>query len=89
MEEDRFRDEMARAGATSISAWANGPRDAYAPHSHPYRKVLCCLDGSIVFHLDDRDVSLEPGGRVVIEPGARHSAAVGPEGVRCAEAHFA
>lgn len=88
MDEDRFRDEMARAGATSVSVWANAPGDTYAPHSHTYRKVLCCLDGSIVFHLPDGDAQLEAGSRTEIEPGTRHSASVGPDGVRCAEARF-
>lgn len=79
---------MARAGAASVSAWANAPFDTYAPHAHPYRKVLCCLDGSIVFHLPDADVHLGAGDRMEISRDTRHSASVGPEGVRCAEAHF-
>ncbi len=79
---------MSRAGAATVSVWANAPGDTYAPHSHPYRKVLCCLEGSIVFHLPNGDVLLGAGDRTEIEAGTRHSASVGPEGVRCAEAHF-
>lgn len=88
MLEGAFGDEMARLGATSVSVWGNEPGDVYAPHSHDYRKLLCCLEGSIVFHLPDGDVALEEGERTVIEPGTRHSASVGANGVRCAEAHF-
>ena len=86
--EERFREDMARASADAVSTWANAPGDLYAPHSHPYRKVLCCLEGSIVFHVPTGDVRLGPGDRIEIEPGSRHSASVGPDGVRCAEAHF-
>jgi quercetin dioxygenase-like cupin family protein len=84
---ETFRREMRQAGA-SVSAWSNGPGDRYGPHSHPYRKVLCCLEGSIVFHLPTSDETLSTGQRLVIEPGTVHSATVGPAGVRCAEAHF-
>jgi quercetin dioxygenase-like cupin family protein len=86
--EDRFRDEMALAGAATVSVWANRSGDTYAPHAHAYRKVLCCLDGSIVFHLPDGDASLGAGDQLEIAPHTRHSASVGSAGVRCAEAHF-
>lgn len=86
--ERAFRDEMARNGAASVTVWGNAPGDAYPSHAHDYRKLLCCLEGSIVFHLPDGDVSLRPGDRMVVEPGLRHSACVGSDGVRCAEAHF-
>ena len=70
-----------------VSEWSNDPGDTYASHSHPYKKILCCLDGSIVSHFADGDVCLTPGGRTVVEPGVEHSATVGRAGVRCAEAH--
>jgi quercetin dioxygenase-like cupin family protein len=68
--------------------WSNGPGEIYGPHTHPYRKTLYCLEGSITFSLPDlrREVELFPGDRLVIPPGARHSATVGPEGVTCIEA---
>lgn len=88
IDEDDFRREMEAAGAT-VSFWGNGPGDHYAVHAHSYRKVLCCLQGSIVFHLPDADVELVPGMRMVIDPGTAHSADVGAHGVRCAEAQFA
>jgi hypothetical protein len=66
--------------------WANGPRDAYGWHSHAYHKVLFCLSGSIVFHLRDGDVALEPGDRLDLEPDTDHAATVGPRGVECVEA---
>ncbi len=66
--------------------WGNGPGDTYEWHSHGYHKVLYCVSGSIVFHTHDRDLELEPGDRMEIEPGTEHAATVGPEGVKCMEA---
>jgi len=83
---ESFSEEMRGLGH-SVSEWSNGPGDTYAAHSHPYQKILCCLEGSIVFHFDGRDLHLTPGDRTVVEPGVEHAATVGPSGVRCAEAH--
>jgi quercetin dioxygenase-like cupin family protein len=81
-----FVDEM-RALGHRTSEWSNGSGDTYAAHAHPYKKILCCLEGSIVFHVAEGDVTLSAGDRLVLEPGTEHSATVGPSGVRCAEAH--
>jgi quercetin dioxygenase-like cupin family protein len=67
--------------------WSNGPGDVYAEHAHAYHKVLYCLRGSIVFRLaGGAAVELLPGDRLDLEPGTRHAAAVGPDGVECIEA---
>jgi quercetin dioxygenase-like cupin family protein len=66
--------------------WSNGAGDRYEWHEHPYHKVLYCSEGSIVFHLRDRDVALSAGDRLDIEPGAEHAATVGSDGVTCVEA---
>jgi quercetin dioxygenase-like cupin family protein len=87
MEEDEFRREMVAEGL-SVTTWGNTPGDRYGAHTHPYRKVLCCLEGSITFHLAAGDIELTPGKRLVIELATSHSAIVGATGVRCAEAHF-
>lgn len=79
--------EKMRAAGHLVSEWSNPAGDRYAAHSHPYQKILCCHEGSIVFHLADGDVALEPGDQLVLDPGVEHSATVGPFGVRCAEAH--
>ncbi|HAM00733.1 MAG TPA: cupin [Acidimicrobiaceae bacterium] len=83
---DDFEAEMAASGRTT-SRWSNEPGYRYSEHTHPYRKTLCCLEGSIVFHTPDGDVTLEAGERLVLQPGTPHAASVGPDGVRCAEAH--
>jgi quercetin dioxygenase-like cupin family protein len=67
-------------------SWSNGPGDHYAPHSHLYRKVLYCIEGSIVFHVEGESVNLSPGDRLEIDPDTVHSADVGADGVVCMEA---
>lgn len=71
--------------------WSNGPGDTYTTHSHGYEKVLYCARGSIRFVLPDRaageqQIDLAPGDCMILPPGVRHSAVVGPHGVVCLEA---
>lgn len=67
--------------------WSNGPGDRYGWHDHPYHKTLRCLEGSIVFHTADGDIELRAGDTLELDPGRRHAATVGPDGVRCSETH--
>ena len=73
-------------GCSEPRFWANDPGDRYGRHDHAFHKVLFCLSGSIVFHIDDGDVELAAGDRLDLEPGTVHSATVGPEGCGCVEA---
>jgi quercetin dioxygenase-like cupin family protein len=82
---EEVRGELERRGL-ELRSWSNGPGESYGWHEHGYHKTLVCLAGSIVFHTDDGDVSLSAGDVLEIEPGTRHGATVGPQGVRCAEA---
>lgn len=66
-------------------SWSNGPGESYAPHSHSYEKVLYCVRGSITFHVEQGDLELEAGDRMVLPAGTVHSADVGMEGVTCIE----
>jgi quercetin dioxygenase-like cupin family protein len=86
MREDNFIKEMEEAGYP-VRLWGNAPGDTYGRHSHSYKKILCCLEGSVTFHTDQGDITLRPGERLVLQPGQVHSATVGMDGVRCAEAH--
>lgn len=77
---------FAAEGCSAPRPWGNGPGDTYGTHRHDYHKMLFCLDGSITFHLDGRDVTLQTGDRLDLEPGTDHAATVGPEGCSCIEA---
>ena len=76
-----------RREAGSCYSWSNGPHDRYAAHSHPYEKVLYCVEGSITFVLESegKQVDLSSGDRMVLPPGTIHSAVVGPTGCTCIE----
>ncbi len=76
-----------RREAGSCYSWSNGPSDRYAAHSHPYEKVLYCVDGSITFLLEREGERLElrPGDRMVLPAGTVHSAIVGASGCTCIE----
>jgi quercetin dioxygenase-like cupin family protein len=69
--------------------WSNAPGDVYAAHAHSYHKVIYVAQGSIEFDFPDEHerVTLNAGDRVEIEPGLKHSAVVGANGVACLEAH--
>jgi quercetin dioxygenase-like cupin family protein len=82
---EEVRAELQARGL-DLRSWSNGPGDTYGWHDHGYHKTLVCLAGSIVFHTDDGDVDLGAGDVLELEPGTRHAATVGPDGVRCAEA---
>ncbi len=83
-----LRLRFAQEGLTCY-AWSNGPYDTYAPHDHPYHKVLYVLRGSITFYLLDLGTTcaLKAGDRLNLPAGTLHAAEVGPEGVVCLEAH--
>jgi quercetin dioxygenase-like cupin family protein len=76
-----------RGEASGCYSWSNGPGDRYAPHSHGYEKVLYCVDGSIIFTLEQegRRLELKAGDRMVLPSGTVHSAEVGLEGCTCIE----
>lgn len=68
-------------------AWGNQGGYSYASHAHEYHKVLVCMRGSIVFHVDTGDVELAPGDRMELPGGVAHGATVGDDGVECVEAY--
>ena len=83
------REEIEKAFADerlSPHSWSNGANYFYEAHSHDYDKVLYCVQGGVTFHMSDGDIVLHPGQRLDIPAGTRHSATVGPDGVKCMEA---
>ena len=84
-------DDRLRAAGLAPASWSNGPNDRYSAHDHGYDKVLVVAAGSIRFGLPDRGeaVDLGVGDRLDLPAGTKHDAIVGPDGVRCLEAHAA
>lgn len=82
-------DGRLRAAGLAPGSWSNGPNDRYSAHDHGYDKVLVVASGSIRFGLPDRGeaVDLGVGDRLDLPAGTAHDAVVGPDGVRCLEAH--
>ena len=82
---DELEERLVREGLEP-RWWDNDANDRYDWHAHEYAKVLFCASGSVVFHMRDGDVSLNPGDRLDIEAGTEHAATVGAAGVTCVEA---
>jgi len=80
-------EEVLRSQGLAPHAWANGPAAVYERHAHLHHKVLFCVQGGIVFHLDAGDAALHPGDRLELPAGVGHAATVGPDGVACVEAY--
>ena len=78
-----------REAGVEPMAWSNGPGDRYAPHEHPYTKLLVCAEGSITFLVGDDEVpvELEAGQGFELPPHTLHAAVVGPAGCTCVEGH--
>lgn len=77
-----------RARDLDPSHWSNEPEAVYGAHSHPYRKILFCVQGSITFSFpgDGQQVELKQGDRLILLPDVAHGAVVGHGGVVCIEA---
>lgn len=87
--EAAFRDAARAEGFGEPYPWSNGPRDTYAPHQHPYEKLLVCSVGSITFQVGPgaEPITLQAGDGFLLPARTSHSAVVGPEGCTCLEAH--
>ena len=84
--DDLVRRSRERLGAMGrVTEWSNGSYVRYEIHTHPYRKVLVCVEGSIIFHLGSGDHHLAPGDELDLPPRTPHGATVGAQGVSCIE----
>ena len=81
-----FQAAFLAEGCSPPRFWGNGPGETYGRHDHGYHKVLFCLGGSIVFHLDDGDVALHPGSGSTWHPGRRTPPPSAPRAAQCVEA---
>jgi mannose-6-phosphate isomerase-like protein (cupin superfamily) len=72
-----------------VYRWSNRPDEVQIGHTHGYHKVLCVVEGSIKIDCpsNHKAFTLNPGDRLDLPAGIRHSAIVGPQGVTCLESH--
>ncbi len=72
-----------------VYQWSNRPEEIYLGHTHGYHKIIYVVEGSIKFECPThhKSFTLNPGDRLDLPAGIRHSAVVGPQGVTCLEAH--
>lgn len=87
-DESKLRQALQAEGLNCY-IWGNAPGDRYAEHRHAFAKVIYVVSGSITFILPElnQQLALEPGDRLELPAGIVHAAVVGPQGVRCLEAH--
>jgi mannose-6-phosphate isomerase-like protein (cupin superfamily) len=81
----RIRAQMLREGLSPYE-WRSYAGEFFDWHSHDFHDIICCVSGSIIFHLETGDFLLSPGDRLEMDRGTRHAATVGREGVICLEA---
>ncbi len=67
------------------SRWCAEEYQIFDKHSHEYDKKVWCAEGSIIFTLGDRRVSLQPGDALDLPARTLHSAAAGISGCVCYE----
>jgi hypothetical protein len=76
-----------RAEGLAPHAWSNGGGFVYGWHKHPAAKVLYCVRGAIVIHVEGDDLAMVAGDRLELAGGVEHAATVGTDGVHCVEAY--
>lgn len=64
-----------------VTEWTDDAGETYSEHSHPGREVRVVLRGSMTIVVEGLEIELGSGDRIDLEPGERHSARVGPNGV--------
>ncbi|MCB9079891.1 MAG: AraC family ligand binding domain-containing protein [Anaerolineaceae bacterium] len=74
---------------SKVYRWSSPADYVFAGHTHGFHKLLYVVEGSIKFDFPTRhkSVTLNPGDRLELPAGVRHSAVVGASGVECLEAH--
>ena len=82
---------MWRAGEVATGEWILFTDADVFFKPDTLRRAMAYVESSKAQHLVllPRMTMELPGERMMIEPGVEHSATVGSDGVRCAEAHVA
>lgn len=65
-----------------VFEWTDSPGVHYPEHEHAGREVRLVLEGTMTLGTPSGEHELGAGDRIDLEPGERHWARVGPDGVR-------
>jgi len=65
--------------------WSAEPFETYELHSHDTDRRIWCAEGGIVFTINGRDYSLQPGDTFDLPANTYHQATVGLNGCGCYE----
>jgi quercetin dioxygenase-like cupin family protein len=86
--EEELRNRLADQ-ELKVYRWSSPPDNVFAGHTHGYHKIVYVIKGSIKFEFPTRHKSftLNPGDRLELPAGTRHSAVAGSGGAICLEAH--
>jgi quercetin dioxygenase-like cupin family protein len=69
----------------AYTRWTAEPGELFEAHVHPFNKVLWCAEGSIVFIVDNSQISLQPGDTLELPANTMHEATAGLGGCVCYE----
>jgi quercetin dioxygenase-like cupin family protein len=72
--------------AITAERWAAEPGQVFAVHSHEFDKKLWCGEGTVIFTINGKEMSLQPGDGLDLPVGIAHSAVAGFGGCVCYEA---
>jgi quercetin dioxygenase-like cupin family protein len=78
---------VALLDAKKIDAerWTAEGNESFAPHRHTLDKTLWCADGSIIFMIEGKKFSLQPGDTLELPADTVHEATAGMFGAVCYE----
>ncbi len=69
--------------------WIGEEFEDLLPHKHAYDKQLWCVEGSIVFTIGAKDITLQAGDSLDMPADTAHHAKAGFSGVVCYESPIA
>lgn len=66
--------------------WSAEAGESFEHRMYPYNKQLWCAEGSIIFTVNGKRISMQPGDALDLPAGTSHSAIAGFTGAVCYEA---
>lgn len=79
--------QLLKSKDITAERWTASEGQNFAPHQHPYDKQLWCAEGSIIFAVAGKHISLQPGDALDLPAGTEHEAIAGISGAVCYESH--